>query len=244
MMPSPDRPSRCSRRSRSKPGEVAPTSRSRAPGRSRRRRANASSSCGTRLLAFRFPKQPTSGSPSTSAGATVRHRPRRMRDAPDRPLVPGRARPLLDVARVDDQAVARSSTSPASGKSLGPALPERRDALVEHAVAEQPADDAALALHRVEVAVAVAPADRQPGDEVVEDELVQDDDARPLAQRVDDPAVRVRVVADVVEREVGAARRARVRRAGRPRRRSARERGQRAARCSRRSPSAPGGIGE
>ena len=39
---------------------------------------------------------------------------------------------------------------------------------------------------------------------------MHDDDARPAAQRVDDPAVRVGVVADVVEREVGAARRARL----------------------------------
>jgi len=71
-------------------------------------------------------------------------------------------------------------------------------------VTEQAADNAALALHRVEVAVAVAPADRQPGDEVVEDEVVQDDDAGTSPERLDDPAVRVRVVADVVEREVGA----------------------------------------
>ena len=38
-------------------------------------------------------------------------------------------------------------------------------------------------------------------------QLVQDDDAGPRAQRLDDPAVRVRVVAEVVERDVGAARR-------------------------------------
>ena len=76
-------------------------------------------------------------------------------------------------------------------------------------MAEQAPDDAALALHRVEVAVAVAASDRQPGDEVVEHEVVQDDDTGPAAQRVDDPAVRVGVVADVVEREVGAARRPR-----------------------------------
>ena len=35
---------------------------------------------------------------------------------------------------------------------------------------------------------------------------MQDDDAGPLAQRVDDPAVRVGVVADVVERDVGGGR--------------------------------------
>ena len=48
----------------------------------------------------------------------------------------------------------------------------------------------------------VLAADRDPGDEVVDDEVVQDDDAGPPPQRVDDPAVRVRVVADVVERDV------------------------------------------
>ncbi len=49
------------------------------------------------------------------------------------------------------------------------------------------------------------PSDRHPGDEVVDDEVVQHDDAGAAAQRVDDPAVRVRVVADVVERDVGVA---------------------------------------
>ena len=35
---------------------------------------------------------------------------------------------------------------------------------------------------------------------------MQDNDTRALAERIDDPAVRVRVVADVVERNVAAAR--------------------------------------
>ena len=70
-MPSSDRPSRCRRRSRSKPGETAPTSSSRASGRSRRRRANASSSCGIRLLAFTFPNEPISGLPSIAAGSNA-----------------------------------------------------------------------------------------------------------------------------------------------------------------------------
>ncbi len=51
--------------------------------------------------------------------------------------------------------------------------------------------------------MAVLAADRQAGDEMVEHEVVQHDDARAAAERVDDPAVRVRVVADVVERHVG-----------------------------------------
>ena len=90
---------------------------------------------------------------------------------------------------------------------LGPVLPQRWNALVEHGVAEQAADDATLALHRIEVAVAIATADREPGNEVVQDEVVQHDEAGRAAQRVHDPPVRLRVVADVVDAEIGAARR-------------------------------------
>ena len=72
---------------------------------------------------------------------------------------------------------------------------------------EQPPDDAALPLHRVEVPVAVAPPDREPGNEVVQHEVVQDDETRCPPQRLDDPAVRVGIVADVVDAEIDTARR-------------------------------------
>ena len=72
---------------------------------------------------------------------------------------------------------------------------------------EQPSDDATLALHRVEIAVPVATTDRQAGDEVMQDEVVQNDDAGRPTQRLDDPAVSVRVVADVVDAQVGPPRR-------------------------------------
>ena len=136
----------------------------------------------------------------------VGHRPGRMRNHPDRALVSGSTDELVHGLRVDDEPGRVLEHEPRERKVLGPGLPERRDALVEDAVREQPADDSVLALHRVEVAVAVATADRHPGDEVVDDEVVQDDDTRPPAQRVDDPGVSVGVVADVVERRVGAAR--------------------------------------
>ena len=68
-------------------------------------------------------------------------------------------------------------------------------------------DDAGVALHRVQVAIGVAAAERHSGDEVMQDEVVEDDDAWPPPQRVDDPAVRVGVVSDVVERDVRPARR-------------------------------------
>ena len=55
-----------------------------------------------------------------------------------------------------------------------------------------------------------------PGDEMVEDELVQNDEPAAPPERIDDPAVRVRVVSDVVEGDVGAARRLLSRPAGRP----------------------------
>ena len=68
-------------------------------------------------------------------------------------------------------------------------------------------DDAALALHRVEVAVAVPPTDGDAGDEVMQDEVVQDDCAGLSPHGVQDPAVGVGVVADVVNGEIGTARR-------------------------------------
>ena len=68
---------------------------------------------------------------------------------------------------------------------------------------EQTADEPGLPLHRGEVAVTVLSPDRQPRDEVVENELVHDDDAGPRPQRLDDPAVRLGVVADVVEADIG-----------------------------------------
>src|SRR3712207_7173062 len=56
-----------------------------------------------------------------------------------------------------------------------PALPQRRDTAVDDAEPEQAPDEPCLALHRGEVRGGVAPREREPGDEVVEDELVQDD---------------------------------------------------------------------
>ena len=122
-----------------------------------------------------------------------------MRDDEDRPLVAGRTRPVAHVGGVHDQRRRQPEHLTGEMEVLRPVLPERRDALVEHGVTEEPTDHAALALHCVEVAVTVAPPDRQTGDEVMEDEVVEHDDAGPPPQRLDDPAVRIRVVADVVE---------------------------------------------
>ena len=70
---------------------------------------------------------------------------------------------------------------------------------------EQATRDAGVALHRGEIARPVLAADCQPGHEMVEDEVVQHDDPGTPPQRFDDPAVRLGVVADVVERNVAGA---------------------------------------
>ena len=69
-----------------------------------RTRANASSSCGTRLVALTLPNVPNSGLPATSRRRRGGHRERGMGDDPDRPGVPGGARTVAYVARVDDEA--------------------------------------------------------------------------------------------------------------------------------------------
>ena len=87
------------------------------------------------------------------------------------------------------------------------ALPERRHALLDDAVSEEAPDHAVLALEQVEVRVRVPAAEGHAGHEVMEHEVVEDDDTRRATQRVDDPPVRVWVVADVVEGDVRPARR-------------------------------------
>ena len=67
---------------------------------------------------------------------------------------------------------------------------------------EQPPDHARLALHRVQVAGAVAARERHAGDQMVDDQLVEDDEAAVRPERVQDPPVRLRAVADVEEPDV------------------------------------------
>ena len=181
---------------------MAPTSSSRASACAGRTRANASSSCGTRLLALTLPNVPKSGSPETSTAGTAGTGNAGCGHDPDRPRVPGGAGAVADVGGVDDEPGREVEHLAGEMEVLRPVLPERRDALVEHGMAEQAPDDAALALHRVEVAVAVAAADRQPRDEMVEHEVVQHDDPGRAPQRLDDPAVSLRIVADVVDAEI------------------------------------------
>ena len=126
-----------------------------------------------------------------------------MGNPPDRLPVAPVAHELLDVARVNDQAGRGSQYLAGEWIVGGPVLPERRQELVDDAVGEHPPDRSGLTLHRVQVAGSVTAAQRHTGDEVVEDEIVQDDYAGPAAESLDDPAVRLGVVADVVERDVG-----------------------------------------
>ena len=132
----------------------------------------------------------------------VDRRPGRVLDTPDRAVVAGLARAVLDVVRVDDQPGCVCQHL-ADERKLGRArLPRWRHTSVEDSVREQASGNSSVAFHRREIAVTVLPADREPGDEVVQDEVVQDDDTRPSSQRIDDPAVRLRIVADVKQRDV------------------------------------------
>ena len=165
--------------------------------------AKARRSSGIRLLEFTTPKHPIVPPAGDELRVDRRNGPGGVRDDPDRPLEAGCERERAHRARVDDEPGRVLEHEARERKLLRARLPERRDALVEDAVAEQAADDAVLAFHGVEVAVTVAPPHRHPRDEMVQHEVVQDDDSGPLAKPVDDPGVRVRVVADVVERDVG-----------------------------------------
>jgi len=125
-----------------------------------------------------------------------------MRNPPQRPVVAAFACALLDVPRVRDQAGRVREHLAGERELVGPGLPDRCHAAVENTVREQATGNACVTLHRCEVAGPVLVADRQAGDEMVQNEVVQDDDARAAAQRLHDPAVRLGIVADVIERDV------------------------------------------
>jgi hypothetical protein len=77
-------------------------------------------------------------------------------------------------------------------------------------VGEHSPNGTRLSLHRVEIPASIAAAESHAGHQMMEDEIVQNDDAGPAAECLHDPAVRDWVVADVVERHVSSpARRAR-----------------------------------
>ena len=135
-------------------------------------------------------------------GPELRDRPSGVWDPCDRAGVARLSRALLDIVRMDDQAGRMLEHLAREREVLGTRLPQRRQLVVEDGVGEQAPDEAALPLHCGEVARRVAARERQADDEVVEDEVVEDDDAGARPKRLDDPAVRLGVVADVVEGDV------------------------------------------
>ena len=107
-----------------------------------------------RLFAFRKPKLPITGSPSTAAGSAPGAGQTGIgirQIGPSNPVASAR---LADVLGVDDQPVlAREVEHVAREREvLGPRRPERRHAAVDDAEREQPAGQPSLALHRVQVA--------------------------------------------------------------------------------------------
>jgi hypothetical protein len=51
--------------------------------------------------------------------------------------------------------------------------------------------------------MAILASDRETGDEMMQHELMQDDDARTATESIDDPTVRIGVVANVVDGDIG-----------------------------------------
>jgi hypothetical protein len=106
---------------------------------------------------------------------------------------------------MDDQAGRRGQHLAREGIVDGAVFPERRQQLVDHTVGQHPPDGPGFPLHRVQVATSVAAAERHTRNQVMEDEIVQDDDAGAAAESLDDPAVRRRIVADVIDGDIGPA---------------------------------------
>ena len=80
---------------------------------------------------------------------------------------------------MDDQALSEVEDRAREREAVGPGLPRQGQQVVEDAEADEAPGDPEVALHRVEIGAPVAAADRDPGDQVVEHELVEDDDAGP-----------------------------------------------------------------
>ena len=129
----------------------------------------------------------------------IRHRRGGKWDAPDAAGVALLPRAALGVTRVDDQGVRVVEDLAGERIALGRRLPWRPDAAGGDGLGQPESFLPAVALHGGDVGGGVPARERQPCDEVVEDEVVQDDDAGTAAQRVHDPPVRLRVVADVVD---------------------------------------------
>jgi len=106
---------------------------------------------------------------------------------------------------VDDQPRREIEDGAGKWELLWARIPEGLDPLVHHCIGEQPTDHTCFSLHRVQIGAPVSPPEGDARNQVVDDEVVEDDDARPSPERIDDPAVGVGVVTHVVQGDVRAA---------------------------------------
>ena len=146
--------------------------------------------------------------PHDVGGRNRGDRPGRVRDDEDRPLVAGGTYALGDVPRVHHHPTCVIEHRRRERQIDGPVLPERRNPLLHHRVSEKARSEATVTLEGIEIALGVTTGERDPGDEVMQDEVVEDDRAGRSSQCLDDPPVDLGVVADVVDGEIGPARRA------------------------------------
>ena len=97
-------------------------------------------------------------------GLDLRGRPGGMRNHVQRSRVAEPPGAVRDVPRVHDERRGAVEDLPGEREVLGPGLPERRHAALEHAVCEQAPREPGIALHGVEVGGPVLAADRQARD--------------------------------------------------------------------------------
>jgi hypothetical protein len=108
----------------------------------------------------------------------------------------------FSVSRVDDHTFGVLEGVTQERYLGGPCLPQRRLEPGQSALGGRASLNAGVALDCGEVRAAVAASEREPGDELVEGDLVQHDETGAAAKRGVDPAVRLRVVAQVVQVDV------------------------------------------
>ena len=159
-----------------------------------------------RLSRLRLPNDPITGPGPRSAGSTAGAGQAGC-GMTRRPPVAGREHALLDVARVHDHTGVARLLEHERGEreALRPVLPERRHAAVDDRRAEQAADEPGLALHRLQVQATSRRASVRPATRWCSTKSWSTTTPGRGAQGLDDPAVGLGVVADVVEGHVGLA---------------------------------------
>jgi hypothetical protein len=119
-----------------------------------------------------------------------------------RPRIPGRTHLALGVCGVDGHAPREVEGLADQREPVRLGFPERRLEPCERALGLESRLDASVTLDCGQVSLPVSAAEGENGDQPVESDFVQYDEAGTATERVVDPTVPLRVVAELVERDV------------------------------------------